>query len=153
MKRVERSDALLKIAYEPQLYRIDEETTDKLRAFFEDEAGSAAGPIELRTFASSGIGSVSEARRVAFYRAMTVRSVAVAAGIDAGRVRIVLRESEREEDADTVLVFASRDHRHAAPHPGRRGWMERWPPMTAGTIRIHLEIASLRALSYALLPA
>lgn len=104
--RVEASNAMIKVAYETSLYKIDEETTAEIRTFLDQKSDARTGTIELRTFASSTIGSVSEARRVAYYRAMTVRSVAVAAGYDPSRIKVVLRESEQEENADSVWIFA-----------------------------------------------
>jgi len=104
--RVEKSDAMLKVAYERSMFKIDAETTDKIRAFMKESADARTGTIELRTFANSTIGSVSEARRIAYYRAMTVRGVAVAAGFEPSRIKIVLRESERDTDANTVWIFA-----------------------------------------------
>lgn len=104
--RVETSDLMLKVAYEPSLYKIDAATTEKIRAFLEEKSDVSSGSIELRAFANSSIGSVSEARRIAYYRAMTVRSVAVAAGYDPAQIKIALRESEQETDANSIMIFA-----------------------------------------------
>lgn len=102
---VENSDAVLKVAFARAAHKIDKETTDKITGFFSGNEALATGLIELRTFASSSIGSVSEARRLAFYRGMAIRNAAVGAGIVAGRIKIVLRESESEQEADSVWVF------------------------------------------------
>jgi outer membrane protein OmpA-like peptidoglycan-associated protein len=76
---VKTADTLVKVAFEANAYNYDEDSTGKVVAFL--RAHPAAGvSYEIWSFAPQ-TGSVSEAQRVAFYRAAMTRNLLVKAGI------------------------------------------------------------------------
>ena len=86
-------------------FRIDNGTTEKLKEYLGSAPLSKDDTIEVRAIAQSTVGSISEARRIAYYRAMETRSQLIQAGFDSTRIIVKVRESVSPEDMDVVQVF------------------------------------------------
>lgn len=105
--RATRSQAALTLTYPVRQSRLDESSRNELKGFLgESREVQAARQIEIRAIASPTSGSMTEARRVAYYRAMLVRGELLSNGIAPDRVVVRVDERATTEDADTVRVFA-----------------------------------------------
>lgn len=102
---VTSSDAFLKLTFAKGNFRIDESTSGKLKDYLGTSPVAKQDTIEIRAIAQSTVGSVSEARRIAYYRAMEMRSQLIQAGFDSTKIMVRVRESASPEDADVVQVF------------------------------------------------
>lgn len=84
----------LVIEFQPRATRLDEATVTNLNQTLASEARfKAADMIEIRALVDRSAASVSDARRVAYYRAMLVRSAILQSGIPAARVRVLSNET------------------------------------------------------------
>ena len=81
---VKTADLLLTIAFEPAAVRIDDANTAKVTAFLKTRAVPGA-TYEVWSFVPQ-TGSVSEAQRIAFYRAAITRNVLIRSGIAPARI-------------------------------------------------------------------
>lgn len=99
------SDAFLKLTFGKGNFRIDTGTTERLKDYLGTAPLSKDDTIEIRAIAQSTVGSISEARRIAYYRAMETRSQLIQAGFDSTRIIVKVRESVTPEDMDVVQVF------------------------------------------------
>ena len=102
---VTSSDAFLKLSFAKGNFRIDETTSGKLKEYLGTSPVAKSDTIEIRAIAQSTVGSISEARRIAYYRAMEMRSQLIQAGFDSTKIMVKVRESASPEDADVVQVF------------------------------------------------
>ena len=102
---VKSADAFLKLTFGKGNFRIDNGTTEKLKEYLGSAPLSKDDTIEVRAIAQSTVGSISEARRIAYYRAMETRSQLIQAGFDSTRIIVKVRESVSPEDMDVVQVF------------------------------------------------
>ena len=103
---VKTSQAFLTLRYQRGSFKIDEAASKEMGTFLAGANLPTTGKIEIRAFAQSTVGSVSEARRIAYYRAMQVRSELIKQGIAATRVELKLRESVSPEELDVVRIYA-----------------------------------------------
>ncbi|MEN9894550.1 MAG: hypothetical protein RIR97_402 [Pseudomonadota bacterium] len=101
---VKSSQALLTLNFGKGSFRLDQKTTDEIKTYLADTKDPTK-KIEIRAFAQSTVGSVSEARRIAFYRAMLVRTELVKNGIPTNNINVIVRESVAPEEADSVRIF------------------------------------------------
>jgi hypothetical protein len=86
--------------------RLDEQTETSLNALLGTSPVFRAAPrLEIRALVDRSSGSITDARRVAYYRAMLVRAAAVKAGIAPERIRLLLDEETREDNMDIVRLL------------------------------------------------
>jgi hypothetical protein len=103
LRRTERAEAEFTVIFQPRSFRLDDPARAEVDAFA--RAIDRAGAFEIRAFASTGDGAVSEARRVAYYRAMVLRQRLVDAGVPAARIRVRVDDQGRPVDAEAVRIF------------------------------------------------
>lgn len=103
---VKSSQAFLTLKFARGGFKIDEAASREIQAFLREKGELTAGKVEIRAFAQSTVGSVSEARRIAYYRAMQTRSELIRTGMPATRVELKLRDSGSQEELDVVRIFA-----------------------------------------------
>lgn len=103
--KVESSQSFLSLKFSKGSFRLDPKTTEEVQKYLTDNKDKLKGTIEIRAFAQSTIGSISEARRIAFYRAMLIRSELVKSGVPTDSINVVVRESPSPEEADAVKVL------------------------------------------------
>lgn len=102
-----REQAMLVLTFPANQTQIDETAQQEIRAYLEtSEPAKDGAMIEVRAFASRAANSFSEARRIAYYRAMIVRSQLVSAGIAADRISTKIDEAPSDADGQAVQVFA-----------------------------------------------
>ncbi len=103
---VKRSQAFLSLKFGRGHFKIDPTASTELQAFLGANRSVTGGTLEIRAFAQSTVGSISEARRIAYYRAMQTRTELVKTGVPATRIEVKIRESISPEEMDVVRVFA-----------------------------------------------
>lgn len=103
---VRTSQAFLTLKFARGGFKIDAAASKEIQAFLRDKGDLKAANVEIRAFAQSTVGSVSEARRIAYYRAMQTRSELIKTGMPAAKVELKMRESASPEELDVVRIFA-----------------------------------------------
>lgn len=103
---VKSSQAFLTLKFTRGMFKIDDAASKEIQAFLRDKSDVAGAKVEIRAFAQSTVGSVSEARRIAYYRAMQTRSELIKTGVEASKIELKLRDSASPEELDVVRIFA-----------------------------------------------
>jgi len=104
--KVVTSKSLLTLEFPPSNVKIDEASVKAVQSYLSSSADiKAEGKIEIRSFANSTVGSISEARRLAYYRAMATRNQLLKGGVDPKRISIRIRETTVKEEQDLVKVY------------------------------------------------
>jgi hypothetical protein len=102
-----RSPALLTLTFKPRAISLDEPSHGEMKAFLEGSGHvSGEGRMELRAYANAEAGGISDSRRVAYYRAMTIRTRLIALGIAASRITVMVEDRPVAEQAEIVQIFA-----------------------------------------------
>jgi outer membrane protein OmpA-like peptidoglycan-associated protein len=96
----------LTLAFGQGAFKLDQDTKDNVKNFIQTNEQYQDGKIEIRAFASSTVGSISEARRIAYYRAMTVRTQLVEEGYLPNQLVTKVIVSSLEEEEDLVRIYA-----------------------------------------------
>ncbi|MBU6265908.1 MAG: hypothetical protein KGN34_00115 [Sphingomonadales bacterium] len=100
---VSTSDTLLKVAFEPDAMRYDEDNQSRVLAFLKGKAAPGV-TYEVWSFVPQ-TGSISEAQRLAFYRAAVTRNLLIRAGIAPGTILTQIRITDpRAPDGHMVRV-------------------------------------------------
>lgn len=95
----------LELSYERDTTKLDEATTQKVGDFFTEKAAEVGdGVYEIRSIASSKVGSISEARRKAYFRALVVRNILLKRGVPTDRILTRVAMPQPGEDDDKVIV-------------------------------------------------
>jgi Na+-transporting methylmalonyl-CoA/oxaloacetate decarboxylase gamma subunit len=105
--RVEsNSPALLTFAFKPRAVGLDEGAESQMKGFLAN-AGHIDGParFDLRAYASAEQGGLSDSRRVAYHRAMTVRARLIGLGVPAQRIAVHVEDKPLERQAELLQVF------------------------------------------------
>lgn len=98
--------SILTVSFEKRVVQLDEAKTQEFRNVVTASANiRAAAKIEVRGFADVSAIGVTEARRIAYYRAMLIRKQLMLTGIDAERISVRI-EDGAAADGDLVKVFA-----------------------------------------------
>ena len=99
--------AMLTLVFPKRTTKLDEKTAADVDTFAKGSDNVAgAGSIDIQSVASPQSGSVSEARRLAYYRGMLVRSQLVKAGVPAEKIHLKIEIGTDPKTEDTVKVFA-----------------------------------------------
>ncbi len=101
--KVETADVLLRLDFDPMAVRLDADTEGKVKTFV---AGKADGGATYEIWSSAPQSmSVTEAQRLAFYRAAMVRNVLIRAGIAGAKIRTQVRVTDpTSKDGHNVRV-------------------------------------------------
>jgi hypothetical protein len=83
-------------------------------AAFVDENELVAGrqTVIINAYASSGDGALSEARRLAYYRAMTTRKQLIDAKVQPDRIRINVRDTADKDKGSTIELTVNDNNAH-----------------------------------------
>lgn len=102
---VKQSHAFLTLKFGKGAFKIDTAASGEIQTFLAADKATRENKLEVRAFAQSTVGSVSEARRIAYYRAMQTRTELVRSGVAANRIEVKIRESLSPEEIDVVRIF------------------------------------------------
>ncbi|MEM7570790.1 MAG: hypothetical protein AAF337_13445 [Pseudomonadota bacterium] len=95
----------LELNYDANTTKLDEEAATQVGDYFSEKAPQSQDAIfEIRSIASSGVGSFSEARRKAYFRALTVRNILLKRGVAAERIATRISMPQPGEKQDRVIV-------------------------------------------------
>lgn len=109
-----RAPSLLTLRFQQRATAVDELAAEEIRSFVTGRGlADPAIRFELRAFARTDSGTASDARRVAYYRAMAVRSRLIAVGVQPNRIGVHVLDRQGEEGSDRVEVSARTEQ--AAP--------------------------------------
>ncbi len=102
---VTSSTAILSLLFRGGI-KITKEASGELQDFLKETAGpSSSAKYEIRAFINTDKGSISEARRLAYYRALATRNELLKLGVKARRIAIRVGSSGRPGDAGKVNVY------------------------------------------------
>ncbi|OYU48929.1 MAG: hypothetical protein CFE31_10915 [Rhizobiales bacterium PAR1] len=103
---VRRTDSLLTLLFKPRATALDEPAQQEMRSFIE-ASGNLGGEIrfDLKAYASTDTGAMSDSRRVAYYRAMAVRAQLIAMGVASTRIAVQVLDHVGQDQANRVQVF------------------------------------------------
>ncbi len=105
---VERDEALLTLVFSQRATGVDQATADEMKAFIAAaDRADGSGLLEIKAYAARD-GAISDARRVAFYRLMTVRQQLIAMGVQVHRIKVRIEDRDRPADGDVLQIFARR---------------------------------------------
>jgi hypothetical protein len=94
------------LEFQSRATRLDEAAEKRLETLLAASAAFRdAARVDVRAVVDRSGGGVSDARRVAYYRAMLVRGALIKAGVPADRVRLRLDEDTVESNPDVVRVL------------------------------------------------
>ena len=103
-----RSGSLLKVSYEDAETRLNDQSRAEIDAFLkESPAIRNARFIVIKAHAAPQAGGASQARRLAYYRAMILRNELIALGFESHRLRIQVDETEDRAAGQTAEIFAN----------------------------------------------
>lgn len=106
---VAKASALLTLQFDPVGTRIDDVTSTAVTAFFTENAAAVKDrPLVIWAFASATTVSVSEARRVAYYRALATRNELIKNGVSPENINVEIRFGENDESLNTVQIMATK---------------------------------------------
>ncbi|MEM6683514.1 MAG: hypothetical protein AAF607_14870 [Pseudomonadota bacterium] len=95
----------IEVTFDQNATKIDSDTGDKIGAVLAQKlARGEAGKYEIRSIASSKVGSVSEAQRKAYFRALSVRNVLIKRGISTDQIETRVSLPQPGEAEDKVVV-------------------------------------------------
>jgi hypothetical protein len=101
--KVETADVLLRLDFDPTTVRLDDDTEKKVLSFVAGRTDANA-TYEIWSSAPQGV-SVSEAQRLAFYRAAMTRNVLIRAGVPGARIKTQVRITDpASKDGHNVRV-------------------------------------------------
>ncbi|MEM9207294.1 MAG: hypothetical protein AAGA88_13290 [Pseudomonadota bacterium] len=102
-------EAMITLEFDRDIFRIDE-VSDTAIAEFTDRnlTGDETIRFEVRAYANAGRGALSEARRIAYYRAMQVRGSLLKGGVRGDQISIRIDDIADANVPESVEVFARR---------------------------------------------
>lgn len=98
------------IAFDDRSFRIEQDGTAEIAKFAAENAAGAARGLLITAYAFTGEGALTEARRIAYYRAMMARKYLAEAKVPLDKVRInVLDTTDRVKGSTIEIVVAGED--------------------------------------------
>lgn len=108
--KVTSAAVALELNYDRDTTKLDEAATKQVGDYFVKQASKAgSSKFEIRSVASSKVGSISEARRKAYFRALVVRNILLARGIPSERIITKVALAQPGEEDDKVIVSVKPD--------------------------------------------
>lgn len=98
--------AIITVTFQRRVIQLDEKATTDFRDITMASAPmKASNRIEIRGYADVSVMGVTEARRIAYYRAMLIRKQLMALGFDPEKITVRIEDSTAN-DGEIVRVFA-----------------------------------------------
>jgi Na+-transporting methylmalonyl-CoA/oxaloacetate decarboxylase gamma subunit len=100
------SPALLTFAFQPRAVGLDDGAEAEMKGFLASGGHIRdAARFDLRAYASAEKRGISDSRRVAYHRAMTVRARLIGLGVPAQRIAVHVEDRPLERQAELLQVF------------------------------------------------
>jgi hypothetical protein len=104
--RVENAPAMLTLAFASRATALDAGAHREMVTFVEASGHlTSEKRFEIRAYASAQAGGISDSRRVAYYRAMTLRAQLIGLGVVPQRIKMQVDDRPSTEDAALVQIF------------------------------------------------
>ncbi len=104
--KVIQTASVLTLAFDPTSTKINEEAGELVQKFIQSNEGILnEANVNILAFADVESTSVSQARRVAYYRALSARNELIKGGFATERINVEIRLSNSSETADTVEII------------------------------------------------
>jgi Tfp pilus assembly protein PilX len=105
-KIINASAAVAKIEFASNSHTLTEEAHKQVLEKIQSGGYASDQVFEVRAIALSNIGSISEARRLAYYRAMQIRDALLEADVPPENILARIRESGAKEADNSVYIYA-----------------------------------------------
>ncbi|MFK7901889.1 MAG: hypothetical protein AB8B49_03505 [Nitratireductor sp.] len=103
--KVITSSSVLTLEFDDKSTKIDEGSSDRIKSFLNEDANSNKDArLTIWSFANSKQGSVSEAKRIAYYRALSARNEFLGNGYKAENIAVEVRFAPKDDEKNTVRV-------------------------------------------------
>ncbi len=102
--RVATSTAVLSLVFNGGI-KITPDASEQIESYIKAKIHDKVSRYEIRSFYTADKGSISEARRMAYYRALATRNQLIKFGIKASWLSLKVANSSRIEDAGRVNVY------------------------------------------------
>lgn len=103
---VKTAQDILTLVFPPKLLKLGKKSQADISEFMKNNPDVPEGSkLEIWSFARSDVGSISEARRIAYYRAMDTRNGLLSVGIKPENISVRVRETDDSEMEHKVKVF------------------------------------------------
>ncbi len=103
--KVTSSQAVLSLVFEGGV-KITEVATGEIHSYLQSNSEfEKTKKYEIRAFFNTSTGSISEARRLAYYRALATRNQLLTLGVKAQTIAIKVTASGQVEDAGKVNIY------------------------------------------------
>ncbi|MEM9121992.1 MAG: hypothetical protein AAGB03_01615 [Pseudomonadota bacterium] len=107
---VSGQDVILAVDFPQEEIKLTEDAKSKVDALLETkQAELDRGVLEIRASARSSVGSISESRRIAYYRAVSIRNRLINAGVRPDKIQIRLTDNVENKNFDRVNVHLRPD--------------------------------------------
>jgi cytoskeletal protein RodZ len=104
--QISSTHEFLTLKFDEKTIKLDEKSDQEVLSFIQGNPDLPKGSkLEIWSFAESKIGSISEARRVAYYRAMNTRNSLLKAKFDKKDITVRVRETDDETLKHKVKVI------------------------------------------------
>jgi hypothetical protein len=101
---VRAAELLLDIDFAPKAFDYTPEASGEIKSFLDGQGAMIkTAKFEIWSFAP-GTNSVSEAQRIAYYRALKMRNILIEKGVSASRISAQVRVDDQENRGHTVKV-------------------------------------------------
>jgi hypothetical protein len=101
---VRSAELLLDVDFAPKALDYSADASAEIKSFLDSKSGLVkSAKFEIWSFAP-GTGSVSEAQRVAYYRALKMRNILIEKGVNPSRISAQVRVDDQENRGHTVKV-------------------------------------------------
>lgn len=102
------SKATLTLVYQSRAMRLDDVAKKKLADFIETNRDQlSVRPFRIQALANVTHGNVSDARRFAYYRAMTLRQILIENSIPAKAIALTISDVQSDQNEDIVELIAN----------------------------------------------
>ena len=103
--RTERAPAVLTVAFKPRATALDPSSRAEMQTFVTESLGGRDLRLEMRAYASADTGSLTDSRRIAYFRAMAMRSQLIASGIPIRSIAVKIEDVPPKQESDLVQLF------------------------------------------------
>jgi Na+-transporting methylmalonyl-CoA/oxaloacetate decarboxylase gamma subunit len=103
----DRTPSLITLKFQPRATAVDDLAAAEMKEFVTTRGlGENGASFEIRGLARLDTGAATDARRVAYYRAMAVRSRLIAMGVRPERISLQVIDRQSADDTDKVEIGA-----------------------------------------------
>lgn len=98
--------SILTLEFDDTTTRLAPETIDEVNTFLDEQKDNIDdGKIAIWSFASSTVGSVSEAKRIAYYRALSARNEIVKTGFPPEKITVQVRIAKTDDQKNLLKII------------------------------------------------